>query len=320
MQVKRALKRAHKKDYLRLVPPVVHSLQEDLHERINERPLRKQPIRFHVVKDGSGPGYASVSARAAELVTQIILEGIEARAQRPSKSVRSTTPHDGPGTGPDIVVCNAGGRTISEMVRALQRNPPAIADPEDTTGRIKERLLFVAGNAAYLPEEFQRSANFISVTMAELFHANHLALPQVSDAQFRERYRKHVDRAWLFICGVGSVQTGLMAKYFADHHWEIPEQAVGDLAFNLLDESGEVVELPEEARRFMNQVNPSMSVSKLMHIASNNRVLLILDAEKPELKTKISVAALRREYATDVVLGSRLAQAILRELEHRDEG
>ena len=58
-------------------------------------------------------------------------------------------------------------------------------------------------------------------------------------------------------------------------------------------------------------MNPALKLPKLMHIAANKRVVLILDSEQPEAKTEIGVAALKREYATDVVLGSRLARAIL---------
>jgi DNA-binding transcriptional regulator LsrR (DeoR family) len=186
-------------------------------------------------------------------------------------------------------------------------------DFEETTPRIKDDLIFVAGNAAYLPDQFQRSANFLSVTMAELFGAQHLALPKVLDDRFRKRYIGLVDRAALFICGVGSLEFGLMGRYFKDEEWPMPERAVGDLAFNFLDQDGNAVELSGAAREFMDDVNPALDLPKLTHIAANNCVLLILDSEEPAEKTKIAVAALRREYATDVVLGSRLARAILQE-------
>jgi hypothetical protein len=92
----------------------------------------------------------------------------------------------------------------------------------------------------------------------------------------------------------------------------VPKQAVGDIAFNLLDREGNGSDLSQtDARTFMERVNPVLNLPKLMHIAAKSRVLLILDAERPEEKSEIAVAALRRQYATDVVLGSRLAEAIL---------
>jgi hypothetical protein len=307
MHVKRALQRGSR--FLKLVPPEARELQDKLNDRVNAK--RRNPICFHVIEDRWGPTYGPVCARAAQLASEMMLEVVRSsvagvRVASPSSSV----PDDGQ-SEPDVVICNAGGRTVSEMVRALLRNPPLLDEFEQKPFRIDEHMMFVAGNAAYLPEQFQSSANFLSVTMAELFGAKHLALPKVEDAGFLTRYMGLVDRAALFICGVGTLDTGLMAKYFKDQKWPMPDQAVGDLAFNLLDKDGNAVELSETARKFMNEVNPALNLTKLMHIAARNRVLLILDSEHPIEKSKIAVAALRREYATDVVLGSRLARAIL---------
>jgi hypothetical protein len=312
MQVKRALKRAYG-HFLQLLPPRAKRLQDDLDLRVNVKERRRNAIRFHVVEDEWGPAYGPVCACAAELVSEIIREATRRGADRPPARRPESGPDAGGRKEPDVVICNAGGRTISEMVRAMLRDPPVVDESEERSAPVKDRLLFVAGNAAYLPDQFHRSANFLSVTMSELFGAEHLALPMVEAPGFPRHYEDLVDHASLFICGVGSLDSGLMSKFFADRGWPIPGRAVGDLAFNLLDERGDAVELPEEARGFMNQVNPGLKLPKLMRIAANQRVLLIFDSEPPEAKTPICVAALRREYATDVVLGSRLARAILRE-------
>ena len=301
MQVKRALKRAHKTAVLRLVAPENIRLYKKLDSLVNAN-VQGRRIGLHVVQDNVHLGGAPVYAKAAELIADLLLE-----AARQKQFVDEAA---------SIVICNAGGRTVSETVKALVRNPPILEDSGEPTEQLSEALLFVAGNAAYQPEQFHRSANFLSVTMAELFESGHLALPKEEDQQLVTRHAQLIERASLFICGAGTCRSAdnisLMAQYFQRKGWELPESAVGDLAFNLLDKDGAEVEVPSiEAREFMRQLNPSLNLSRLMHIASSNRVLVVLDAKDPKEKSKIGRAILRRRYATDVVLGTRLAIEII---------
>lgn len=306
MRVKRALKHAQT-NFLKLIPPSVIQLQEKLHDRINERERRKRKITFHVVDDRWGPEFTPVAAHAATLASKLIFEAVR-EADRVMPSPAPVAHGQGKTDEAKVIICNAGGRTIAQMVRALLRTP---REYDEEIVELNDETLFLAGNAAYRPKEFDCSANFLSVTMAGFFKAAHLALPKVEDPGFPKDYDALADRASLFICGVGTPESGLMGKYFNDHSWDVPPEAVGDLAFNLLNENGENVELPSDARPVMHELNPALSLSRIAHIAANNRVLLIIDSDKPELKAKIGVAALRREYATDVVLGVRLAEAIL---------
>jgi hypothetical protein len=309
MQVKRALKRAQER-FLQIHPPLDEELQGKLHERVNRG--RGRAIQFYVVDD-TAEGSGSVHAKAAELALRITQEAVQKQAPRTEESADGR-PHcaaDG-----KVVICNAGGRSVTEMVKALRRTPPLLDESDDTAVRLRERLLFVAGNVAYQPEMFERSANFLAVTMAQLFGAKHLALPRDLDEDFRHRHFHLVDSAALFICGAGTCEgedLGLMSQYFRKWGWRLPPDAVGDLAFNLLNQHGDHVELPnDDSKRLMNELNPTLNLMMLTHIAANNRVLLILDADKPEQKTRIGVAVLKREYATDVVLGAKLARSILK--------
>jgi hypothetical protein len=298
MQVKRGLKRAHNR-FLRFDPPPHAKLAEDLSRVVNAR--REKKTRFYVVQDKWGPSFAGVYAKAAELVVQIITEAVRESEKAEEKDR-------------EVVVCNAGGRTISDMVKALQRNPPVLDESYQKARELTKYLKFVAANEAYQPAEFHRSANFLSVTMAELFEAGHWAVPRVLDADLRKRHQDLVDKSALLICSAGTLERGLMRQYFDDHDWPVPPEAVGDLAFNFLDRGGSVVESPSpEARAFLSNVNPTLDGARLMHIAATSRVLLILDAAEPVTKREIAAAALRRAYATDVVVGERLAQAILDE-------
>jgi len=105
-----------------------------------------------------------------------------------------------------------------------------------------------------------------------------------------------------------------LAQYLQERNWDIPPGAVGDLAFNLLDKDGRSIELATpDARQFLRQFNPILDLSTLQHIAAANRVLLVLASDEPEQKKQIATTVLKRGYATDVVLGVRLARAILSE-------
>jgi hypothetical protein len=295
MQVKRALKRAHSR-MLQLNPLPQETLANALSAVVNANSRRK--TRFYVVEDSWGPSFAAVYAKAAELALQLITDSVRTAGQ--------------------VVVCNAGGRTISGMVKALQRNPPILDESDERAHQIAQDLIFVAANAAYHADEFHHSANFLSVTMAELFGARHWALPRVINTDLRKMHQELVDKSALLICSAGTLEKGLLSKYFVEHDWQIPKEAIGDLAFNFLDASGNTVHPPSvEARAFLQDVNPTLDAARVMHIASNSRVLLILDANEPEEKRQVGAAALRRAYATDVVLGARLARAILREYRTR---
>jgi hypothetical protein len=301
MQVKRALRRAQN-TFLKLIPPQEEELSGELSRRVNSD--KRRPIRFYVVNDTLG-GRAPLFVRAAQVILEIILDVIQSK---PSPTSADETP-------PDVVVCNAGGRAVSETVKALLRDPPLLDESDERAQRLRDRLLFVAGNSAYDPKQFHRSANFLAVTMAELFGARHLALPRVEEEAMRAEHASVVGNAALFICGAGAAapSDGLMAQLFTQHQWKLVSKSVGDLAFNLLDKDGNEVELADpDATLFMRQVNPTLTLLRIRQIAAKNNVLLILATDDPEPKKPIALAALRGDYATDVVLGKKLAQAILK--------
>ena len=301
MQVKRALGRAHG-TMLKLKPPVVPDLETRLDKVVNAD--IKDKMRFYVVDDryvGSG---IPVYVKAAEVVGGYILEfGNKEKTYIPGKQKPAED---------SVLICNAGGRTVAETVKALSRNPPILKDSAND-------LLFVAANTAYRPTEFQLSANFLSVTMAEVFNSAHLALPMQEDKKLADDHKELVARTSLFVCSAGSChagdESGLMSKYLKDYGCKVPKNAVGDIAFNLLDENGHVVKLAEKPMRFMRKINPSVDIETFREIVRmGNRVLLILGSDDPGTKKSIGLAVLRQRYATDVVLGARLAKLLLEEL------
>jgi hypothetical protein len=293
MQVKRALKRAHLTT-LKLIPSPAKEARDALDKLVNRGVGRE--ITFHVVKESEFAPGAPVYVKAAELIVEFIAAAAKAERLPPASA--------------PVVIGNAGGRTIFETMKAVARTPPMLGNGH--------RLLFVAGNAVYSPDKFQRSANFLSVSLAELFHAEHWAVPKDADGPWIRDHKAYIEEAALFICGAGVCHDddhlGLMAQFFNEQGWEVPSEAVGDLAFNFLDRRGAEVEPAAPAREFMRHLNPSLSPATLLHIANRGRVLLILDAHNPNAKRRIGAAALRRRYATDVVLSDRLANVIVDEL------
>lgn len=311
MRIKRALRRAHGR-FLTLKPMPHDQLRDDLCEKFNQDE-KVRDIRFYVVNDFSEPASAAVFARAAELAMQFITQA--ALGKSPDGFARTQIPTEGSQQETDVIICNAGGQTVSETVKALVRSAPLLDASDKEADRLRQRLRFVAGNAAFTSESFHQSASFLSVTMAEVFGARHTAMP-VEDEAALQRHGQLVETAALFICGAGTRESGLMADKFEKKGFQIPDAAVGDIAFNMVNKDGADVRLSsQEAMDYLRHMNPSLDLSRLLHIASQGRVLLILHSEPPELKTAISLAALKRRYATDVVLGARLARELIKEID-----
>jgi hypothetical protein len=230
--------------------------------------------------------------------------------------------------GDDVVVCNAGGRTVAEMVRHLQRFPAALDDTFEEAERRRARLQFVAANNAYGADRFHHSANFIAVTLAEQFGTRHKALERVLSRETREEHRRLVEAARLFICGAGTIRPGrpedeaerrllgLLANLLIDWGIDLPEGCVGDLAFNLLSPDGRAVDAGPELKQQIQEVNPTVTLELLQHIVMDQSkdVLVILDSHEPEDKLALAIAVLKSRCVTHAVLGARLAGRIVESL------
>ena len=282
MQVKRALRRAHGQ-FLQLRPPDRDDLQAKLNRRFNRG--EEEPITFHVVDDTHARGGGPVFAKAAEIVSSVVEQVTQERIAARDRAAKSNTPD----STEQPVICNAGGRTVYGMVNAMRRRPPVL--PDDLEANPKHLPLFVAGNSAYLERRFDHSASFLSVTLANFFEASSLAMPPEMDEQHKSEHRQYVSQARLFICGAGTCDQenpGLMMLHLEKRGVAIPEDAVGDLSFNLLDAKGFRVELCPEAQEFMRRLNPTLDLEMLRHIArKGNRILLILEAPNPAAKLRI---------------------------------
>ena len=322
MAVKHALKRAHGNNTLRLVPPIESKLRDDLEQAVH-RPEDTRRISFHVVTEAkhaglageSGVPRAGIYAKAAELAALYIMNAARRRLDevRAAKGGGDARIQAG-----DVVICNAGGRTVTETVKAMVRNPPVFDASDEDQVLLRKSLMFVAANAGYHPERFQHSANFLSVTLGELMEASHFALPRMEVRELAERHKAYVEKTALFICGAGVCNSGqvsgLMAEYFDQTKPTVPSEAVGDVAFNLIDKHGHGIDLTEPEFAIIRHLNPTLDLATLSHIANTQRVLLVLDSTNPIQKADVAIAIIKRRYATDIVLGRRLAIEILNRL------
>ena len=302
MQVKRALRRAHG-EFIRLIPPSQQRLESELNARFDGR------TQFYIVDDQNVQG-GLVSAKAAEVVSGFVEELIvKTSGSGNSGHTDQVLP----------VVCNAGGNAVWGMVNAMQRQVSSFADDPDKED--DKPPCFVAGNSAYLPDRFDRSASFLSVTLAGLYRAPSLAMPAPADPNRNETHREHVKRCQLFICGAGSCgsteNSGLMMSQLRQHGLEVPKDAVGDLSFNLLNKYGDLVDLCDDGKKVMKNLNPTLDLATIHSIGKSGRVLLILESSDPRSKLDIAIATLIGNYATDVVMGARFAEIVLKELDKR---
>lgn len=142
MRVKRALQRALK-TMLHLRPPLEDELRQRIEQVVN-RGHQGRRVSIYVVSESEVATGAPVYAKAAELITEFIQNAIKLCRR--------------PGDKRQLVICNAGGRTVAETVKALARNPPIRVDCEtrESQASSDNPLIFVAGNAACEPAQFHR--------------------------------------------------------------------------------------------------------------------------------------------------------------------
>jgi DNA-binding transcriptional regulator LsrR (DeoR family) len=318
-RIQSALARAHSRGVLQFNIWSHNQLEAELAQRFNT--VHQREIHFHVVDDRLRPssGTNVVHAKAAEVAMSTIRRVFEKEDHETARSAA------------DVVVCNAGGRTVAEMVRHLQRFPAALDHKFEEAERRRARLQFVAANNAYGADRFHHSANFIAVTLAEQFGTRHKALERVLSRETREEHRRLVEAARLFICGAGTIRPGrpedqaerrrlgLLANLLIDWGIELPEGCVGDLAFNLLSPDGQAVDARPELKQQIQEVNPTVTLELLQRIVMNQSkdVLVILDSHEPEDKLALAIAVLKTRCVTHAVLGARLAGRIVETLPGR---
>ncbi len=210
MQVKRALSKANARGILILRSP----REDDYRQRLRHATLLKARdytvVRDDVFSNGTDP----VCLAAAEQIVEMIPALLES--------------HEG-----EVVIGNAGGRSISRTVQYLQAIAPVLEKAD------RDRLVFIALNSAGRRLEFDLSSNFLAVRLAEIFGGKHIAVLDLDTAS-EEEYQRRVANIDLLICGVGG-KASLLTLHVGDQKYKVQEEMVVDLAFIPLDREGKLV-------------------------------------------------------------------------------
>ena len=236
MQVKRALRRLGQ--LLEARTPVVRHSFGRPHHRVNCGRTGETRSASTSSKTDGGRPWAGVPPRGPARLRKMILEAARSPANSPHAGVAACRPGtrcrhlqrrrvdrlgDGESPASESALARRvrGERLLGSRTTHLRRGECGL--PAPSVSALRELPLGHDGRA------LRRRASWPS--------------PRWKTPGSPSTARVLVDRAALFICGVGTSDSGLMGKYFKDRKWTIPQQAVGDLAFNLVARLGDGVEL-----------------------------------------------------------------------------
>jgi DNA-binding transcriptional regulator LsrR (DeoR family) len=277
VKIRRALQRAVKDGLLHLQPPRNRVLEKQLVEAFPHLELD----HIHVEIDR-----AAACLAAARLVSTEIEEFL----YRSNK--------------PEMVIANAGGRTVRDTITYLQRLVPVPPQVKD------KRLVFLSLNNAEIHNQFDQCANFISVRLAQIYEAGgtqHFAVVRPSDANTKAEYEAKVKAIDLLISSAGS-RDGFLSDWLKRWKMELPENAVGDVAFHLIDNEGKGI-IPRDKMKplFEKELVRAPDWEELIQLFNKKKVLLILAGDKRGVARALLNSALPRRCIFD----SSLATALL---------
>jgi DNA-binding transcriptional regulator LsrR (DeoR family) len=278
MKIRRALQRAVSHGLLELKPPRNKALESEL--------VRTFPSLE------AGQILVEVDRAAACLAAARLIAGeIEEFLYRSEKS--------------EMVIANAGGRTIRDTVTYLQRLTPV--PPPQVKGK---KLIFLSLNAAEIHSQFDQCANFLSVRLAQIYEASgtqHFAVARPFDANTQAEYQDKVKAIDLLISSAGS-RDGFLSDWLKRRKWELPKQAVGDVAFHLIDSDGKWIEPEDKVKPlFENELVRAPDWQELIQLFNKKKVLLVLAG----LKQKVARALLNSALPRRCIFDSSLALALL---------
>jgi len=284
MEVKRALQKAIRKGFLQLAPPLLVTCKTQLEEN-----KRWKARTYTVVDDAAFTEANPVCMRAAEKIDTIV--------RRLLLHTRSSKR--------DVIIANAGGQTVGQTVKYLGQ----IATEPDAEDR--NRLVSISLNSAGRRRQFDKSANFLAVRIAEIFGGRHIAVLPHTDFDAEDDYMEKVRAIDLLICGAGS-RDGMLVTHTREKQIGLPTRVVGDLAFIPLDAQGRFVQDPN-LDTAVASLNAQPEYSEVLRIArdESKEVLVILDGKNPGSKMNISDAILTAGLVTDCVLSASIARHLL---------
>lgn len=273
-KVRRALERAVRNGLVQLNPPVQRALEDRLHAKYPE-------IETHV---------ALSSDSTCQLAATIVKQEIEKFLELPNEKQAS------------FVVANAGGRTVRDTINYLHRLVPL--PPPTPQGK---RLLSLSLNAAEHAKRFDECANSLAVRLAEIYMASHFAVIR-DDPKFTKEYLNELDRIDFMVSSVGATD-GLLNELLEHYDQRSPKEAVGDIAFHLIDSKGHPVELSRDLRQVVGDLHPSPSWHDLSRLFRQKKVLVVLRGAG---KVRIARALFENSIITRCVLDLELAHELAR--------
>lgn len=204
-----------------------------------------------------------------------------------------------------MIIANAGGRTVRDTVTYLQRLVPVPPQVRD------KKLIFLSLNNAEIHSQFDQCANFISVRLAQIYDATktqHFAVVRPVDDNTRAEYWAKVKAIDLLISSAGS-RDGFLSDWLRRWAYQLPKNAVGDVAFHLIDSEGKGINPTGKVEElFEDQLVRAPGWEALMQLFNKKKVLLILAGAKHDVAQALLYSALPRRCIFD----SSLATALLR--------
>jgi len=213
----------------------------------------------------------------------------------------------------EMIIANAGGRTVRDSVDCLQRLVPV---PPQIGGK---KLTFLSLNAAEAHDSYDVCANFLSVRMSQIYNALHFAAVLSWDTKTRVEYRDKSKNIDLLISSAGVlsnggegsdklVGTGFLANWFLSKGLELPAEAVGEIAFHLIDKRGQQVPLSNKIRTMIDkELLRAPDWNDLTLLFRQHKVLLVL----ADNKVDVGYAVLDSALSQRTILDSHLAQLLV---------
>jgi len=302
-RVLRLLEYAYERGIVQIEPPRRADLASDLAARFTN-------VEFAVINDAHYRDHElwlrALHAAAAERTAA----HLEAAFARKAES------------GSSVVIGNAGGPSVWGAVQALAR----LAGRRDPARFGK--LLSLSLNAAAIPENYYASANVAAVHLAEMHRGRHLAVSLPWPERIAAEYEEQLNNLDIVLCAAGAA-TGLLFGWFRKHYplIAIPPGAVGDLCLIPLLPNGQEAEIDPKSE-YCNRLLPQPGYDRLARIAheGGKQVIVVLSTPAPESwslevvskslpahlsKLAIARAILARGLANTMIIGSRMAEALL---------
>jgi DNA-binding transcriptional regulator LsrR (DeoR family) len=282
IRVRRALQKAVRYDLLKLQPPRNRVLEGRLTEAFPYLELD----HIHVEVDRAAACLAAARLIAAE-INEFLFDSNKSQ----------------------MIIANAGGRTVRDTVTYLQRLvhvPPQVKD---------KKLIFLSLNNAEIHSQFDQCANFISVRLAQIYDATktqHFAVVRPVDDHTRAEYWAKVKAIDLLISSAGS-RDGFLSDWLRRWEFQLPKNAVGDVAFHLIDSEGNRIYPTGKVKDlFEEELVRAPNWDALIQLFNKKKVLLILAGAKHDVARALLESALPRRCIFD----SNLATALLQRERH----